>query len=71
MRVADDEVSLITIKWHHIREQQMALVQSLAISFNSKPTLFLRTFAGVSGGAVYATGNVIGTVFRSVTFVGN
>ena len=49
----------------------MALVQSLAVLFDSKTTIFLHNSAGVSGGAVYLEGIGIGTHFSHVEFVGN
>ena len=49
----------------------MALVQSLAVLFNSTNTTFLNNSADVSGGAVYLEGMGVGIHFRDVKFVGN
>ena len=49
----------------------MALVQSLAVFFESESTTFSNNSADVSGGAVYLGGIGNGTHFRNVKFVGN
>ena len=49
----------------------MAIVQSLAVSFEGDQLTFLYNSAGVSGGAVFVAGTGIGTVMRNAIFVGN
>ncbi|CAN0368724.1 unnamed protein product, partial [Ascophyllum nodosum] len=49
----------------------MALVQSLAVIFNSSNTMFSNNFADVSGGAVYLEGIGVGTHFKHAKFVRN
>ncbi|CAM9780374.1 unnamed protein product [Ascophyllum nodosum] len=49
----------------------MALVQSLAVSLNSKDIIFSSNFAGVSGGGVFVSGIGIGTIFANITFARN
>ena len=49
----------------------MALVQSLAVSFDSENVTFSGNYAKVSGGGVFIEGTAMGTVFTNVTFVRN
>ena len=49
----------------------MALVQSLAVSFESDDIIFFGNVAGRSGGAVFIGSTGIGTVFVNVRFVEN
>ena len=49
----------------------MALVQSLAVSFETENILFSGNLAGASGGAVFIVGTPIGIVFRNVVFTVN
>ena len=65
-QVENDEISSITIKSAttffnntcEVNGGGMSLVQSLAVSFNSKNIAFINTSAGLSGGAIFvaATG---------------
>ena len=49
----------------------MALVQSLAGSFNSENIVFIRNSAELSGGAIFVAATEIGPMFRNVTFIEN
>ena len=79
LQVGIDEISSITVKsattfFNNTCEENgggMALVQSLAVSFNSKSTVFIRNSAGLSGGAIFVAATGIGPVFRNVTFIEN
>ena len=75
----NDEISTITFKSattffkNTCKENGggMALVQSLAVFFNSKNTVFIRNSAGLSGGAIFVAATGMGPVFRNVTFIEN
>ena len=79
LQVVNDEISTITIKsattfFNNTCKENgggMALVQSLAVSFNSKNTIFIRNSARFSGGAIFVAATEIGPVFKNVIFIEN
>ena len=79
LQVEIDEISNITFKnattffnnTCEVNGGGMALVQSLAVSFNSINTIFIQNSTGLSGGAIFVSATGIGPVFRNKTFIKN